>query len=147
MSSASGILDQQLSNIDIIKRNLEAQALKIIAEIQETILDYNRESQLFAKGIDSTGSLLKPYSSFTIALKKQKGEVYNRTTLLDKEDFYKGFFLTAKSGLFEIESSDQKTSKLKEMYGDDIFGLTTDNEGKINEEIFERLLEWVLTQL
>lgn len=143
----SGMLTQELRNIEKIRRDLDAQAVRIIAEIQEKILDYNREGQLFEKGIDSTGSLLKPYSPYTVALKKQKGEVYNRTTLLDAEDFYKGFFLTAKDGLFEIDSSDNKTDDLTAKYGKNIFGLTTDNEGKINEEIYEKLLEWIIQNL
>ena len=146
--ATSGMLDTVFTSLDETKRSLEDQALKIVAEIQEIIIDYNREKQLFDKGIDSKGSLLKAYKPFTIALKKQKGEVYNRTTLLDTEDFYKGFYLTAKNGNFEINSSDIKTPALKKKYGDDIFGLTPDNEGKINfEEIYPRLLEWIINNL
>lgn len=146
--ATSGMIDNALESVRISRRSLEDQALRIVAEIQDIILDYNREKQMFGKGIDSTGSLLKAYKPFTIALKKQKGEVYNRTTLLDTEDFYKGFYLTANNGVFEINSSDIKTPALKEKYGNDIFGLTPDNEGKINfEEIYPRLIEWILNNL
>ncbi|MEZ7496471.1 hypothetical protein QO206_13315 [Leeuwenhoekiella aequorea] len=146
--ATSGMLDSVFNSLDETKRSLEDQALKIVAEIQEIIIDYNRERQLFDKGIDSKGSLLKAYKPFTIALKKQKGEVYNRTTLLDTEDFYKGFYLTAKNGTFEINSSDDKTPALKKKYGADIFGLIPDNEGKVNfEEIYPRLLEWIINNL
>lgn len=145
--SVSGMLDEQLKSIKDTRSDLESQALLIIAEIQEWIIDLNREEQLFEKGIDSKGSLLKPYTSYTIALKKQKGEVYNRTTLLDTGDFYEGFYLTAKNGFIEVSSSDDKTGKLKSKYGKNIFGFTVDHELIINERILEELLKWILTKL
>lgn len=137
-----------LERLDRIEANLEAQAYKIIAEIQEKILDYVRDEQLYKKGIDGRGMRLEPYSSYTIALKKFKGEVYNRTTLLDTGDFYDNMYVYARSKMYFVDSSDEKTDGLKSKYGDSIMVLTDENNKIINrEEILPRLTQWMLNEL
>lgn len=137
-----------LEKLDRIEANLEAQAYKIIADIQEKILDFVREEQLYKKGIDGKGMRLEPYSSYTIALKKFKGEVYDRTTLLDTGDFYDNMYVHARGRMYFVDSSDYKAPDLKERYGDAIMVLTDKNNKIINEkEILPRLIEWMITQL
>ncbi len=137
-----------LDRLDRIEAGLEDRAYKIIAEIQETIIDFVRERQLFNKGIDGKGVRLEPYSPYTIALKKLKGEVYNRTTLLDEGDFYEGMYVTARDGKYFITSSDSKTLLLEQKYGDKIMVVTDENNQIINkEEILPRLIEWILKEL
>lgn len=137
-----------LAKLDRIEANLEAQAYKLIAEIQDRILDFVREEQLYKKGIDGKGVRLEPYSPYTIALKKFKGEVYNRTTLLDTGDFYDNMYVHARDRMYFVESSDHKSEMLKEKYGDSIMVLTDKNNKIINqEEILPRLIEWLISQL
>lgn len=137
-----------IQRLDKIEADLENQAYRIIAEIQEKIIDFVRESQLYEKGIDGKGERLEPYSAYTVALKKQKGEVYNRTTLLDTGDFYEGMYITARDGKYTITSSDDKTPMLHAKYGKNIMLVTDENNEIINkEEILPRLLEWILAQL
>ncbi len=143
----SGILDEQLKSIEDVRVNLESRALFIIAELQEQIVFFNTKRQLYDDGVDSKGSLLRPYTNFTVQIKQQSGQVYDRTTLKDTGSFYEGFYITAKNGLFQINSSDSKTPKLVKKYGKDIFGLTVNNEGIINKEIFDRLLEWIIKKM
>lgn len=137
-----------IERLDRLEAEIESQAYKIVAEIQETILDFVREKQLYDKGIDGKGVRLEPYSPYTIALKRLKGEVYNRTTLLDTGDFYEEMYVTARDGKYFITSSDWKTPQLEGKYGKNIMVVTDENNKIINEEeILPRLIEWILKGL
>ena len=116
------------------KNDLPKKTIEIVNRNKSKILDLNRESQLFEKGIDSDGKSLLAYTSLTIRYKKQKGEVYNRTTLLDTGDFYKGFDLLIRNNVISIYSKDSKQSDLVDKYGN-IFGLIKDNQMILNYEI------------
>ena len=143
------MLDEQMMSIKDAKRDLNTQALKIIAESEETILELNKGS-LF-QGLDAKGQKIKPkYSRVRYARAKNQSNPLPGIGTPDLKltgGFYSNFYLTAKNGVFDIFSSDEKTDKLKSKYGEDIFGLNVDDEGKINKEIYERLLEWVLKQI
>ena len=144
VTAASKYIDR----LNDVEAGLENEAYRIIAEIQEIIIDYAREEQLFKKGIDGKGERLEPYSPYTVALKKIKGEVFNRTTLLDTESFYQEMFITARAGHFFISSSDHKTPMLIEKYGEHIMVLTDDNNKIVNSEhIYPRLIQWMINKL
>ncbi|WP_394749535.1 hypothetical protein [Spongiimicrobium salis] len=133
--------------LDKMLNDVEGEAYKIIYSLEQEIISLNQNKQLFEKGINKKGVRLEPYSPFTIALKKQKGEVFDRTTLLDTGDFYENFYVYARDGKFGVFSSDAKTPLLTKKYGKDIFGLTTDNEGKINDKVLQQLIEWIFKRL
>lgn len=138
-----------LERLDRLEAEIESQAYKIIAEIQETILDIVREKQLYKKGISGLGArLVPPYTNYTKALKRIKGQPTNRVTLKDTGDFYQEMYVTARDGKYFITSSDWKTPHLEEKYGAAIMAVTDDNNKIINEEeILPRLLEWILKGL
>lgn len=136
-----------LDQLAKLKTQAEFEAYRIINELEPLILDYVRERQLFDKGIDGKGNKLKAYTPYTIALKKQKGQVTNRTTLQDTGDFYNDFYLIAKNKELDIFSSNEKTTELTEKYGDDIFLMTVDHEKQFNQELLTRLVEWLLNSI
>lgn len=139
---------QYIKALKILKNKTQSQAHKIVKQLQEQITDYVTERQLLATGKDGKGKFLGHYSTYTIALKKAKGEVYNRTTLLDTGEFYDDFFVIGKSGNMEIFSTNEKTPKLIKKYGKDIFLLTAEHNKIINEElILPKLVEWLLQEL
>lgn len=148
--ASSGMLTEVFSSLEQAERNLENEALRIIAELQDEIVKYNTD-QLYA-GQDAKGQKLKPsYSRVKYARAKNS---MNSLPGLGNPDlkvtgkFYRGFYLTAKNGKFEFFSSDEKTDDLKAKYGSDIFGLTKENEQTVNfEKIYPRLLQWILNQL
>jgi len=113
----------------------------IINNNSEKIIDLNRDDQLFELGINSDGSLLKPYSNTTILFKRQEGKPYNRTTLFDTGAFYNGFKLIVKYPIVSIYSTDEKSSMLQDDYGSNIFGLTIENQRKLNYEIIKPQLD------
>lgn len=131
-----------------VRNSIPSEVDRIIEQNKPAILDLNRERQLYDKGIDATGNMLRSYSPFTIALKKQKGEVYNRTTLLDTGAFYRRFDLLVRDGKVSFFSRDPKSEKLQDDYGEAIFGLTAENQKVMNEEIIKpRLAEYITKYL
>lgn len=131
-----------IQRIEKVIADIPKETEKIIKINEQEILDLNREKQLYEKGIDSNGKRLIPYSPYTVALKRLKGEIYNHPTLFDLGDFYKGFKIkyNGLSNPFNIFSTDSKSSDLIEKYGD-IFGLTKENEKYLNYEIIKPELE------
>ena len=98
-----------------------------LKELESYIIALNTRKQLYDKGIDSTGRPLRPYTNFTKSIKRRKGQPVNRTTLKDTGDFYEGFKVKEYGNFLELMSTDNKSQKLKDKYGTDIFGLTPEN--------------------
>ena len=147
--ATSGMLTGVLSDIRRAKNGLSAEAETIVSEIQELILNYNRGRLL--KGQDAQGQKITPdYSRVKYArAKNQMNQLPGIGTpdLKVTGKFYAEFYLTSQNGKFEIFSSDWKSKALSNKYGD-IFGLTIEDEHIVNfEEIYPRLIEWILIQL
>lgn len=125
-----------MQKVKAVRDAIPQETENIIRKREQEILDLNRELQLYNKGVDSDGKNLLPYTPTTIFYKRQKGEVFNRTTLLDTGDFYKGFRIKITNGVLSIYSTDSKSIDLVEKYGN-IFGLTKENEVIFNNEIIK----------
>ncbi len=141
-------LDKEIQQLRKIQKSLNKEAAKIAVKYKTEILDYIREKQLFEKGIDGKGNKLLEYKPFTVAIKRQKGQPTNRTTLEDTGSFYRGFDLIfTDQDAIGVFSRDEKTPELIEKYGADIFTFTSENIKEINSNIFEEnLIKWILTQ-
>jgi len=127
-------LDQFEKNLRFALANIDKQASVIVEQNKEFILDLNRE-QLQDYGINSDGRSLKKYSSNTVQIKAEKGQIFQYTTLFDKGLFQSKFDLLFRNNKISIFSRDSKSSDLQEKYGSNIFGLTPDNS-KIYAERF-----------
>lgn len=137
-----------LQRLALLKKQVRPQAEKIVSQLQTQITDFVTEEQLLGTGKDGKGKFLGHYSSYTIALKKAKGEVYNRTTLLDTGEFYDDFFAVGKNSKIEIFSTNEKTPDLVKRYGKDIFLLSVENNKIVNDTlILPKLIEWLLQSL
>lgn len=140
-------LKGKIKELEQIKRDLPKEAKKIAEKYKEQILDYIRENQLFEQGIDGNGNKLLDYKPFTIAIKQQKGQPTDRTTLNDTGSFYRGFDLIfTDQNAIGVFSRDEKTPELVKKYGADIFSFTVKNIEEINSVIFEEnLIKWILS--
>ena len=119
-----------------VKDNIPNETEKIIKAKEQFILNLNRQAQLM-KGIDSKGEKIAPeYKPFTVQIKQLIGQPYDRVTLFYSGKFYAKFKIVYNKDMsFEIISTEQKTPKLMDKYGDDIFGLTKENQQILNEKI------------
>ncbi len=116
-------------NLDI---NEILSELWLDVSIQKTILDLNREDQLFDKGIDSLGISLESiggaYSPVTVQIKRSKGQPTDRVTLKDTGDFYETFRIKVGPTFFDIDADPKKDeTDLFVEWGEDILGLTDES--------------------
>lgn len=111
-----------------------------ILEHESQILDLNRR-QMFA-GNDANGNAITPeYTPFTVSIKQEKGQPFDRVTLNDTGAFYQSMFLQPFDNGFEFEATDEKTAELKEKYGENILGIAESDLDDAAEIIKETLIE------
>jgi len=117
---------------------------RAIVENQEEILDLNI-AQL-ESGKDSNDAYLDEYEYDSYA-KMKKGPPYNSKAPLGipnlrlEGDFHEGFIMEPDGDDFNITSTDSKTDRLRDKYGDDIFGLNKRNIGEAASLILEDTLK------
>tara|TARA_R110000850_G_scaffold167219_1_gene292349 strand:+ start:614 stop:1051 length:438 start_codon:yes stop_codon:yes gene_type:complete len=142
--SISNIIKQ----VEQVQSNLNSQAKIFLENDKKEILDLVRIDQLFSKGEDADGEKLIPYTSFTKAAKRSEGKDPNVVTLLDDEDYYRGFDLTLiADDVLNIFSRDGKAKELSEKYGSRIDDLSDSNEEKVNSKLEEKLVTWMLSKV
>lgn len=122
------------------------QSLPIVPFIRETIeenqsiIEDKQISQLDAGQYPDGDSIAPDYSDLTIQIKKAKGQPYDRVTLRDTGDFYRGIKLNLETDFFTLDSSDSKTDKIVDKYGD-VFGLSDQSKQELIEEQFIPTME------
>lgn len=137
--------------MDNIEKGLEAEAYKIIADVQHQIVKLNTDNLL--KGLTPLGQRLTPsYSRVKYAKAKNRFNPLpglGNPDLKLTGDFHNSFYIIAKKSAFTLEASDKKTGLLIDKYGsENIFGLTIEDNKIVNYEIIlPRLLQWVLKNL
>ena len=107
--------------------NIKKIYLDAVEDSKEIAMDLNTDDQLFAKGIDSTGSRLAPYAPGYAALKRTLNP-NGVTDLKLSGDFHSGWFINSNLNKIVFGSRDSKSSMLSRKYGADIFGLTPPNQ-------------------
>jgi hypothetical protein len=125
-------------------RGIQTIINRAIVENQEEILDLNT-AQL-EEGIDSEGNTLDEYAYDSYAkFKKSMGSKapLGIPDLKLEGDFYAGFTLKKDDKDFLIISTDSKSHRLRDKYGENIFGLTSKSIGKVNQSILEDTLKLV----
>lgn len=114
---------------------------RAIVENQEEILDLNVAQLKIGK--DSFGNFLEEYASEDYARFKQaigSKAPFGIADLILEGDFTEGFILTYNGDSFFFDSTDEKRNHLVDKYGEDIFGLSFDNQDQINPQIAESFI-------
>jgi hypothetical protein len=111
-----------------------------VAVYEDEIIVSNR-NQMYA-GYRADGSPIKPdYTQATREIKIHKQQPYDRVTLKDTGRFYEEMTIYFDDDSFDIDSEDWKASKLKDKYGEKIFGLTESNANALSELMQQVLIE------
>lgn len=116
MSSASVVL-QKLESIDV---DLSA---KVAMENTASDATKAQKEQLFQGLTKDETPIVPPYSPGTVTRKKKKKQPFNRVTLKDTGDFYKGILIDVRGEDVVFESADSKSGDLQKRYTKKIFGL------------------------
>jgi hypothetical protein len=109
-------------------------------EENQSIIEDKQIEQLSAGTYPDGGPIAPDYSDLTIEIKKIKGQPYDRVTLFDTGDFYKGISLELESNSFTLDSTDSKTEALIDKYGE-VFGLSEKSRKELSEEAFIPTME------
>lgn len=120
-----------LDRVKKVKEALDAGriAKEIVRDNDNILIDMNAQDQLFDKGVNRLGVRIdeyRPYSPFTIKVKIEKRQPYDRVTLKDTGEFYDSFYVETAEDRFYIKASDEKADWLIKKYGAEIFGLTNE---------------------
>jgi len=124
----------------------EAFVASVNERVKREIIRLNTEEQLFKRGIDSLGVSLGIYSDFTIPKKQADNLPFGHVTLFQEGDFYKSFRVFLDSSLniiIEADGAEKDDKDLRDVYGEDIIGLTDEHLQIIINMIAENIQEFV----
>lgn len=128
------IFDKALSKAIQLKIEVNISIKQAFEDNSLVIKDIQVNKQLFDKGEDSHGSVIRPsYKPITISIKKAKGQPFNRVTLKDTGDFHRSIEVIPKDDELEISTSIEYAKWLFKKYGDDVLG--------IQEEIMKEFIQ------
>lgn len=119
----------------------------IVRDKEDVIVSAIANDQLYRRGINGRGKKIMdyaPYKPKTIKIKKKKGQPTTRVTLRDTGDFHNSMYVVFDAEGFYVTASDEKTPKLVEKYGEEIFRLTDKNftriiRSHVRKELVKRL--------
>lgn len=135
-------MDDKLNNLIKVFRNFNPVFMRAVKVHETEILDANTAQLEIGK--DSLGELLYDYATDEYAQWKQSiGSKAPMGTpdLKVTGDFHSAFVIRYKSSEFEITSTDSKTGKLVDMYGEQIFGLNDDAKDKVLPDFTETIID------
>lgn len=145
MANITEMLDRAIE----AKNGIEYASERIVKELTAKIIELNTDGQLF-QGLNTKGQIIGRYSKATetqfggAEKGKYAGDPYN---FEDTGDLFKAFSLNYGGGRLDIFSTDSKVPELKKKYekgGGKLFGLTIDNQHKLNYEMMKpKLIQFI----
>lgn len=110
-------------------------------EWRNDVLDMERE-RVFS-GMRADGTTITPmYKPVTVFIKQMKGQPTDRVTLFDTGAFHKAFTMERNGENVLFSSSDSKTDKLVDKYGEGIFGMNEEEKSASKAGSAGLILEW-----
>jgi hypothetical protein len=140
-----GIAKRKLGSIVKLDQNKLLRQILSGTEIQELIIFYNTEDQLFRKGQDKLGRDLDSvgggYSPYTIQIKTEKGQPVDRVTLKDTGAFYDSFKVVVGDTYIEIIANPMKgETDINREWGGYVIGLQPENVQKVIDYVKEKFI-------
>lgn len=121
---------------------LDNEITNILNEVEPDIVETQTE-RLWKGILSDDGNIVPEYTFVTTDIKLRKGQPVDRVTLKDTGDFYNEIYARQHGQEVIIDSSDNKSGKLKEKYGEKIFGLTEPNKVQLKEKTTSKLIDYV----
>lgn len=121
-----------------------------VSQNEARIVNWNAEGQLYNQGENRLGISIDtyaPYTPYTKAIKKEKGQPYDRVTLNDTGDFEGSLYIEFQADGFRIYAADSKTDELTDKYGSEILGLSDENLERLIAEFRPFLMERAESEL
>jgi len=120
----SDVFSEARKRVEELRDNVKRVVKETFNEHKALIIQYNANEQMYNKGQDSKGSIIRPaYKPMTVRIKKQKGQPTNRVTLRDTGRFHKTLIVTPKEDYVEITSDVPYAKYLFKKYGSDVLGI------------------------
>lgn len=128
------------------KNNIQDHLKKEVREYEAQIIDYVVDRWRHGKGVN--GDVIGKYQNEDYAIfKHQQNPLagFGNVDLMLNEDLKNGLFLEERSNMFIIKSRDKKYQMLANKYGEEEFGITTQQMTEIIAEIKQNVLETIIT--
>lgn len=134
---------EMISRVQTAKNSCSTFASEIIQEpsVEYEILSLNKK-QLYEEGEGSDKKKLMSYRNpFYADMKAELRGGLELTDLFLTGEFQRNFYIISDNQKYEISSTDSKTNKLVNKYGQRIFGLTENNKVEAQKIVKPRLIE------
>lgn len=106
------------------------------------LMEESQRAQMMAGETSLGEPITPPYTLFTIRMKEMKGQPSDRVTLRDTGAFHSAIFVERNGKELIFGSTDEKTTKIIQKYGEGIFGLKTEAYEPLREEWANRISQW-----
>jgi hypothetical protein len=130
-----GAVQDLIKKLKVEAPKQEAAILDIVADNENLMIDMNT-AQLM-NGIDSEDGQLLAYSSESYARMKASLNPKKVTDLKLHGDFHRSFAVITDKWPVIFTATDSKKDKLEKKYGDNIFGLTEQNQAKLAQDFIK----------
>jgi|SRR5581483_11286675 len=117
---------EMIERLEQLKQEYETM---VMLSVEDTAVEFGKlnTDQMYAGQLNNGTPILPPYAASTIAIKKRKGQPYDRVTLRDTGAFHNAFRLQV-IGKDLIEDSDvEYAPDLEKKYSTAIWGLNEAN--------------------
>lgn len=143
-------IERLLNSVNEIENKIPEFLKESLQDNESFAVELNTGKQLYEHGITAYGVQIhyyRPYKPRTVALKKKKGQPYDRVTLKDTGDWYGSIKGKTKSEYFEINGDTPYQEYLLKRYGNSILGLTDENLSvllteKIRPEVIQKIKDY-----
>lgn len=136
--------NDKLKRLDILRESQRS-----ISETLPELLDLNVEQMNEGKRSDGS-DILPSYTDFTIQMKKEKGQPYDRVTLRDTGKFQSAINGNVTGGKVIVSSSDSKVDALEKKYSTQkgkLFGLAKEKKKVYIKDLRPALAKNIKKQL
>lgn len=120
----ANVFNEARKKVQELKNSINPVIRQTFEEYGYVIHEYQTQKQLYEKGEDSKGSIIRPaYRPSTIRIKRKKGQPTDRVTWKDTGVLYDSIRVEPKDDYVEITANTSYAKYLLKKYGDNVLGI------------------------